>query len=201
MRTRRLARVGVATLILAAMPTVCGSGDMPAIAAAIANPTTSTIRTATATRAATGAVDAAGAQPSALAKMICAEEAQADLSSNLGVRVTVPVLPSWKDHLYSCEYRSGGGSFTLSVKELSDAAAATLYFRQWATKLGKVPPPLRIGDEAFAAKNGSVVVRKDRKVLFVDVTKLPAAFGRPPLDRLTAAETIAITIMECWTGG
>ena len=46
----------------------------------------------------------------------------------------------------------------------------------------------------------SVVVRKDRKVLLVDVTKLPAAFGNPPLDRLTAAETVAITIMECWPG-
>ncbi len=147
------------------------------------------------------ATDASGGQPSALATMICAEEAQADLSANLGVRVTVPVLPTWKDHLFSCEYRSGGGSFTLSVKELPDAATATHYFHQMATKFGKVPPPLRIGDEAFAAKNGSVVVRKDRKVLLVDVTKLPWAFGKPPLDRIAAAETIAITIMECWTGG
>ena len=66
--------------------------------------------------------------------------------------------------------------------------------------MGRVPPALKIGDEAFAVKSHSVIVCKDRKVLIVDVTTLPAAFGKPPLDPLTAAETIAITIMECWTG-
>ena len=132
--------------------------------------------------------------------MICSAEAQADIAANLGVRVRLPVVPTWRDHIYACEYRYASGSFTLSVKELPDDAAASKYVKQLAGTLGKVPPALQIGDEAFITRNSSVVVRKDRKVLLVDVTKLPAAFGNPPLDRLTAAETVAITIMECWPG-
>ena len=96
-----------------------------------------------------------------------------------------PEAPTWKDDRYSCTYRSATGSFTLAVDELPD----------------RVPPPLKIGDEAFATKDNAVIVREDRKVLIVDVTALPAAFDTPPLDRSTAAETIASTIMECWTGG
>ena len=133
--------------------------------------------------------------------MICSAEAQGDIAENLGVRVRLPLVPVWKDHRYSCEYRyASGGSFTLSVTEFPDGASATKYFMGLAATLGKVPPALKIGDEAFAARSGSVVVHKDRRVLLVDVTKLPAAFGNPPLDRLTAAETVAITIMVCWTG-
>ena len=40
-----------------------------------------------------------------------------------------------------------------------------------------------LGQGAFQTTNGSVVVRKDWKVLLVDDTGLPAQFGTPPTRR------------------
>ena len=48
-------------------------------------------------------------------------------------------------------------------------------------------------------KDGSVVVRKDYKVLLVDITKLPAKFGVPSATRGDVAINVAETIMWCWT--
>ena len=45
---------------------------------------------------------------------------QGEIASVLGVRPNQPIVPTWKDHLYSCTYHYKGGSFTLSVKELVD---------------------------------------------------------------------------------
>ncbi len=49
-------------------------------------------------------------------------------------------------------------------------------------------------------KDGSVVVRKDYKVLLIDVTKLPPQFGVPPASRGDVAINVAETIMGCWSG-
>jgi hypothetical protein len=57
-----------------------------------------------------------------------------------------------------------------------------------------------LGDAAFAGPDGSVVVRKDFKVLRIDVGKLPAQFGQPPRPRAEVATTAATIIMNCWTG-
>ena len=53
---------------------------------------------------------------------------------------------------------------------------------------------------AFATKDGSVYVRKDFKVLKVDVSKLPASVGKTPISRADAAVSVAQLIMGCWTG-
>jgi hypothetical protein len=58
----------------------------------------------------------------------------------------------------------------------------------------------RIGDDAFVAADGSTVVRKDTKVLVVDVRSLSAQVGSQRMARTTAGEVTAERIMGCWTG-
>ena len=76
----------------------------------------------------------------------------------------------------------------------------TAAYKAFGTKLGKRPEVVSFGEGAFITTNGSVIVRKDFKVLDVDVSKLPQQFGDPPQDRSNIALSIAATVMSCWTG-
>jgi len=139
--------------------------------------------------------------PSVSAKMICETEAVNDIyDSATGVKTIAALKPTWVNHVYSCAYMyPAGASMTLSVKEVSDTAETTAYFDSLATKLQKTRT-LTIGQGAFQVKDGSVVVRKDYKVLLVDITKLPANFGVPSASRGDVAINVAETIMSCWSG-
>ncbi len=139
--------------------------------------------------------------PSDSAKMICEKEAQTDIyESATGVKTIAPFAPKWIDHVYSCNYvYPAGAVMTLSVKELSSTDETTAYFDSLATKLHKIKD-YEISQGAFSVKDGSMVVRKDYKVLLVDVTKLPAQFGVPAAPRSDVAINVAETIMSCWTG-
>ena len=44
------------------------------------------------------------------------------------------------------------------------------------------------------------MLRKDTKVMLVDVTGLPATFGNPPAPRADAARLIMKAVLNCWTG-
>lgn len=141
----------------------------------------------------------AGAEPSASSKMVCQSEAQTDIAASIGVKATVS-KPTWVDDVYACKYVYPNGTITLSVKELLDEKQTTAEYKAFATKLGKRPEVVSFGEGAFIATNGSVIVRKDFKVLDVDVSALPQQFGDPPQDRSNVALSIAATVMSCWTG-
>ena len=69
----------------------------------------------------------------------------------------------------------------LSVKEFSNQTETDAYFTSLAHRLGQTqrlshPRSGRL----FTTKNRSVVVRKDYKVLLVNISGLPAQFGAPP---------------------
>ncbi len=53
---------------------------------------------------------------------------------------------------------------------------------------------------AFQTTNGSVVVRKDWKVLLVNSTGLPPQFGQPPTSSGDVAVTVSDVILGCWAG-
>jgi hypothetical protein len=131
--------------------------------------------------------------------MICAQEAQDDLASSIGVRAKL-TPPTWVDHVYSCTYAYPNGSFTMSVKELSNLDETKAYFDSLGSKYGRKPDSIALGQGAFTTNNGSVVVRKDFKVLFVDIAKLPPQLGQPPQARSDVALTAAAVLMSCWTG-
>ena len=124
----------------------------------------------------------AGSTPSEIAKQVCQEEAQAELASALGERAHVSV-PTWEDHRYACTYTYPTGSFGLSVKELSSWSETYAYYDALAGTLGKARDLENLGQGAFQTTDGSVVVRKDWKVLLVDNSGSPPTV-RGPGDQL-----------------
>ncbi len=141
----------------------------------------------------------AGPRPSKIAQQVCQRQAQADIGSALGEQATVSP-PTWEDHLYTCRYRYPSGEFTMSVKELSSWAETDAYYDGLATQLGKTRTLQGLGQGAFQTTDGSVVVRKDWKVLLVDIKGLPAQFGVPPTSSADVAVTVGDVILGCWAG-
>ena len=140
------------------------------------------------------------ATPSRSAKMICEQEAADEIAAVIGVKTTKPVVPTWSHGLYSCRYVYPNGEIALSVKELPSESATDAYFALLRRQHGEQRTWANLGQGAFVTPNGSMVVRKDYKVLFVDISRLPALFGSPRTARANAAVNVATTIMGCWTG-
>jgi hypothetical protein len=141
----------------------------------------------------------AGRDPSTIAKMVCQADAQREIASALGETATVSKA-TWSDHVYSCRYAYPTGSFVLSVKELSSWAETDAYFRGLAATMGRSRDLEELGQGAFQTTDGSVVVRKDWKVLTVDAADLPPHFGVPPTSSGAVAVTVGDVILGCWAG-
>lgn len=133
--------------------------------------------------------------------MVCSNEARSDIAASLGLHETRVTTPTWTDQIYSCTYVYPKSSFKLSVKELVSAQATTAYFNGLANRLGRAQVVNGLGRAAFIARNDDVVVRKDDKVLLVDVQGMPTQRTRssPTMKRSDVAENVAAAIMGCWT--
>jgi hypothetical protein len=142
----------------------------------------------------------AGPNPSESAQMVCAPEAQNDLASALGVTSTAVTEPTWVDHLYSCRYLYPDGGMALSVKELSSKAETTAYFKALRAQFGESERLPGVAQGAFVTGNGSLVLRKDYKVLLVDTSGLPEFFGAGYQTRDQVAVGVGVTVLGCWTG-
>lgn len=141
----------------------------------------------------------AGPRPSAIAKQVCQSEAHREIDSALGEKGAVST-PTWVGHLYSCRYIYPTGSMVLSVKELSSWPETDAYFGQLAAGMGKERELPGLGQGGFQTTNGSVVVRKDWKVLTVEISGLPPLFGVPPTSAGDVAVTVGDVILGCWAG-
>ncbi len=142
----------------------------------------------------------AGPNPSASAQMVCAPEAQRELTTALGVTATAVTTPTWVDHVYSCNYAYPTGVIAVSVKELSSRAETAAYFASLHGQLGESQHLKGVAQGAFVTKDGSLVLRKDYKVLLVDTTRLPVPFGSGFSTRAQVAVGVGITVLGCWTG-
>ena len=144
----------------------------------------------------------AGVNPSKSAKMVCTSEVEGDIAEALDVKATKMTKPTWMDHVYSCAFVYPKGSFVLSTKELVSEKTTTDYFNSLKQKLGFKANLYGLGQGAFVAKNDDVVVRKDYKVLHVDVKNVPkgASAFAPAMIRPDVATNIAAVIMSCWVG-
>jgi curli biogenesis system outer membrane secretion channel CsgG len=179
----------VVVAVVALVATGCGAGAS----------TSSTTTSGASSTATTRAPLPAGQKPSEIAKQVCQEEARQDIASALGETATVSE-PTWVDHLYSCRYSYPTGSMVLSVKELSSWTETDAYFQMLADQLGKTRELENLGQGAFQTTDGSVVVRKDWKVLTVDISSLPAQFGIPATSSGDVAVTVGDVILGCWAG-
>jgi hypothetical protein len=141
----------------------------------------------------------AGRNPSPIALMVCQSKVQREIKQVLGLKATVR-NKTWVGHTYSCRYGYSNGSFELSVKELSSWSQTLEYFHRLGAQLGDVQSLGNLGQGAFRTKDGDVVVRKDWKVLLVDVSNLPRQFGVPPTSATDVGYTVADVILGCWAG-
>jgi hypothetical protein len=141
----------------------------------------------------------AGPHPSEIAKEPCQKDAQHELATVLGVKGVVGP-ETWVDHRYSCPYHYPNGNFVLSIQELSSWKQTFAYYRELGHFLGRVRGLANLGQGAFQTTDGSVVVRKDWKVLLVNVAGLPAEFAVPPDSPKDIAVTVADVILGCWAG-
>jgi len=141
----------------------------------------------------------AGPRPSELAKMPCQREAQIELADALGVKGSVGNT-AWVHHRYSCDYRYAAGSFHLSIQEESSWVQTFTYYHALGASMGDLRSLGNLGQGAFQTADGSVVVRKDWKILLVNIAGLPARFGVPETSAADVAVTIADVILGCWSG-
>lgn len=132
--------------------------------------------------------------------MVCAEKAQREMASVLGVSPTHVYKPTWSDHLYTCRFQYSEGTMVISVKELSSWGQTFAYFRALGAQMGETQQLENVGQGAYSTRNGSVVARKDYKILVVDTSGLPSEFGVPPTSSADVAVTVADLIMGCWAG-
>ncbi len=128
--------------------------------------------------------------------MICAPKAAGDINQIVEQHATV-VDKTWLDHRYSCDYRFKLGTMIVSVKELSSWSQTLGYFRSLGTELGRKQTLYALGQGAFKTRDGSVVVRKDWKVLLVDTSGLSREVSN---STGSIALDVAAAIMGCWHG-
>lgn len=180
---------------------VVATVGMIAVLAAACGSSSTTGKTGSSETTTTARLEVAGPNPSVSAKMICGEVKPEIAQSAIGVDTVLPLTPKWAHHVYSCDYvYKGGVKMTLSVKEMSSVAETTAYFDAMGARLGRGAKLEGLGEGAYQTTKGSVVVRKDYRVLLVDVSHLPAKFGQPPTAPIDVAISVASTIMSCWTG-
>lgn len=138
--------------------------------------------------------------PSPEAEMVCSAEAETDITGVLGVSLVSRPTATWAAPVYTCTYALSAGPMVLSVRELGDAAETSTYFdaaQRAATEPVSLPG---LGEAAFSESTGNVLVRKDFKILLVDVTGLPEFFGQPRLARVAIGIQVGRIIMACWIG-
>jgi hypothetical protein len=139
-------------------------------------------------------------KPSSKATMVCAPEARRDIAGVLATKPLTVTKPTWQNRVYSCTYRYVTGSFTVSVKQLTDRPATINYFHQVGQTMNRLPDNIPMGDSAFQTANGSTVVRKDNNVLAVDASALPTQFSKLKLAPADVTAAVAMTILGCWKG-
>jgi hypothetical protein len=207
-RTRTVASLAVASLLLSGCAAAAGSTNPVESAAATATtapaPAPPSDVPASASASATHSGDQHAAKqatgPSEASKMICAQETKNDVSSILALKEAPHTVDGWADAIYTCTYHLAGGPLVISVKESPDPRAARQYFDTMQGKLQATPIKglANLGFPAAQTPGGSVVFLKDSSTLHVDATGLPADVGPQKVARTDFAYQVATTILACW---
>lgn len=176
-----------------------GSAGAMTMSAGMVMPDGSTMETSTKETVKPAASDAATG-PSTAAREVCSTEIRSDIAKVLALKSVPAPSATWAHHLYTCTYQLPMGTFTLSVTESADAAAAQAFAATLRTQLAGSRNVAGLTTTAFAAPDGSLALVKDNDTLQVDATQLPAQFGSQHEKRTDFAYEIASDILGCWTG-
>jgi hypothetical protein len=141
--------------------------------------------------------------PRPSARQFCNARARREVSTSLGVRMLTTPKAHADEHRYACTYEFADGAIDMSVTKLTSERDAKARLAAIARERGRRPEPPMLGEEmeAFVTTDGSMVVRKDREVLEVDVGRLPKEFGQPPQARSVIALAVAVTTIGHWVPG
>ena len=141
--------------------------------------------------------------PSKSAKMVCQKEVarrdrvERSASQRRGSRRPPGTRPQ---HLYSCTYvypeREDRAVGEGDVERDGDHRVLQQHREEVTAPIQSL---IGLGQGAWVLKNSDVVVRKDYKVLLVNVEGIPAQFS-PLMKSSDAAINIASVIMGCWKG-
>ena len=139
--------------------------------------------------------------PSPQAEMVCQPEAQQDIQDLIGVVPTaVGPDPVRQPHLDVPLRLRRTARSPSSCEDLPNDITTTRTYEALAGKLGRVEKIDLPDAEAYTTNDGSIVLRRDTKVMLVDVTQLPGTFGNPPSPRGDAARLIMKAVLNCWVG-
>lgn len=137
------------------------------------------------------------------AKLLCGHGLQKEIATSLGVRAFTVTVSHAPRGVVSCRYRTADGVIALSATPSRDRAAAVDYVERLGRRDGRRPESPQFGEglEALMTADGSVVVRKGREVLVVDVGALPPRFGNPGQAPNVVALAVATTVVGHWSPG
>ena len=126
------------------------------------------------------------------ALQICEDMVRNSVVAATGGTLVAPQVGTWKGRRYTCTYTVPKGKLVMWVDVLPGRKSARKAFAAAKRKTTVAESVPRMGEQAFLAKDGHVVVQKERFLLTVDPSKL-RGFSRP-----NVALGAAATIMTCW---
>lgn len=139
--------------------------------------------------------------PSEASLMVCGDQPMDRLTSILKLDSKPHTINDWADSTFTCTYHLDEGALKISVKEVTDQAAALEHF-EVEQALAKDAKPIEglanLGFPAYETAAGSAVFQKDSFVLHVDASDLPATLGPNNITRNALAYQLSTTILACW---
>ena len=151
-----------------------------------------------------GQVTHRGDGPSAAAGMICSREIAEAVQRTFRLPAPAEATDRWSDQTYTCTYRLPTSTFTLSVKDLDQAAPGRAHFDSVAASLPGAERIRGLENLGFPAvqtppSTGQVLFLKDDKTLQVDAGEVATRDLPPDYSRTDTAYSIASAVIACWT--
>lgn len=122
--------------------------------------------------------------PSRTALMLCDEDISAQVTQALRLASPAPTRSSFVDELFSCTHDLPVGPLALSVHHSDTASAAGTNFDQQRGILAPTSDLAGLGERAYGAPAGIVVVINDNEVLTVDASRAPGDLRPGPAEAL-----------------